>query len=214
MTDYYGHHPSPIVADPGDYYDKGEVLTISANASANALIQANTYSDTASAHAYSKAQDYADAGDAATLSSANTYSDAASAHALDLANNGWWKENFTMTTTTTAASGRPIGIIFDDHSLFVKVHVAAVEVPMAPSGDSGGFHIEGVFYKGGPGPATPGTQIGSTVVVAENKTNPNWDVDFQLMGIDNEVVEVVVTGDAGQLVKWSITVEWLLGTPY
>jgi hypothetical protein len=191
MSKYYGHHPTRTIANPEtidaeleDRYTKAET---------------DTLTEEASGYAYDKSVNYT-----------NTLVENVSAATLEQANNGWWKYNFTMTTTTTAASGRPIGIIFDEHTVFFKVHIAAVEFGAVPSGDSGAWHLEAAFYKSLP---FNGMQVGSTIVVFNEKTNPNWDAYFQLMGISDEVVEIAVYGD-GQDVRWTVTVEWLLGAPF
>jgi len=189
---YYGHHPSPNVADPADLYSKTETDTLTQQASANAYNQSNSYTDT-------------------QISIIETLVATVSANTLEEADNGWDKNRFTMTTTTSGVSGYPIGIVFDDHTVFFKVHVLAAEFGAPPtSGNGGAWHLEAAFYKEA---VLNAVQLGSTVSVFEHKTDEDWDVGFQQMGINDEVVEIYVNGGVGQIIQWTITVEWLLGAP-
>jgi len=172
MSKYYGHHPSPDIADPS---------AISAE-----LDDRYTKTETDSL--------------VATVSAAT----------LDEANNGWFKENFTMTTITSGASGRPIGIVFDESVVFFKVHIVAMDNAPGAPGDAAAWHLEAAFQKSVP---TDARQLGPTIAVLEVKDDPNWDADFGLQGIAQEVVEIQVTGTVGTTIRWTISVEWFMGGP-
>lgn len=185
MVKFYGHHPTEEIADPN------AINTTTQEASANAETQANNYTD-------------------AQISIIETLVATVSANTLDEANNGWFKENFTMTTITSGASGRPIGVVFDESVAFFKVHVAAFDTAPGAPGDGGAWHLEAAFQKSVP---TDARQLGPTIVLFEEKDDALWDVDFGQGGIADEVVEIQVYGTVGTAIVWSVSVEWFMIAP-
>ena len=188
-NDYYGHHPSPNVADPGDYYDKTEIQTLTAESSANALAQANNYTDTASA-------------------SLQTYSEEASANAYNQVeysvynnpdwNNGWYKE-YVMFTTITSGASAAYQIDALPGNILVKADIMGLGL-----GDKyAAYSLKAYFYMNG----ASVTKIGATSVLLEEESDPNWNADIDV-DVSGFKINIIVQGTL--LTEWVVTVEWLL----
>ena len=181
-NDYYGHHPSPNVADPGDYYDKTEIQTLTEEASANAEAQANNYTETysaeASANAYNQVQ-------------YNIYNNP------DW-NNGWYKEYVMFTTFTSGASAA-----YQIDALPGNILVKADIMGLGLGDQYAAYSLKAYFYMNGGAV----TKIGATSVLLEEESDPNWDADIDV-DVSGFKINIIVQGTL--LTEWVVTVEWLI----
>lgn len=173
MPKYYGHHPSKDVGDPA------EITTTTQEASANALAQANSYTDAASANL-------------------QTYTQDTSAALKEEVNNGWMKDYTFFTTITSAAPSAAYQLEILPGVMLVKANVVGYS---SLTSSYGAFTLQALFYVNG----GAGIKKGPTVVLFEESNDSNLfaDLDVDGSGLHAEVLV------QGELTDWTVTVEWL-----
>lgn len=106
----------------------------------------------------------------------------------------------TLTTTNDATETTAWSVeLVDETAMLVTAKVVAMQ---EDGGQRNAYHIQGLFYATGGGVAT---QQGSTAaIMTAIESDAAWDCTFDVNG---QEVRLRVTGDAGNDVKWTASIE-------
>lgn len=118
-------------------------------------------------------------------------------------NYGNGKKEVLKTVQTTDATVTEIWTspaVADNETYMVEVTVVGME---SDGSDRNLYHIQGLFYRDGGNV----TQQGSTISLATIESDADWDCDFTVDTV-NQDINVVVTGEAATTINWKANVKY------
>jgi hypothetical protein len=213
MSNFYGHHPNPIVPDPDDYYTKEEtetlVLAVSATLDEHSEMKGLTVGDDHTQYHNDARGDirYYQQGEVDLLSmeaSANAFNQVETNVITNPDwNNAWYKDYTFFTSITSAAPSAAYQIDAVPGNLLVKANIMGLGGP--PFNTHAAYTLQAFFKWDWLGPPT-WQKVGLTTVLFEEEDDTNWfaDIDVDPSGF---LINVLVQGE---LVEWIVTVEWLM----
>ncbi len=213
MGNFYGHHPNPNVPDPDDYYTSGETDTLidalSASLDEHSELKGLTVGDDHTQYHNDTRGDarYYLQGEVDLLSieaSANAFNQAENNVLTNPDwNNGWNKDYTFFTTILSAAPSAAYQIDAPPGNLLVKANIVGLD--FSPARTHAAYTLQAFFWFDLFG-SGEWEKVGSTTVLFEEESDPNWyaDIDVDAGGL---LINVLVQGS---LVEWMVTVEWLM----